>query len=1009
MNDIENYQFQKFNQLMAFRVREVLLISSLYDAFILQEDGHLTEQVFLEYKELSLSSAPRFTHVTDHRAILEALEDPRFDLVLFVTRVPDLDISALARESKQRHAGRPVAVLAFNNADLERLLAFQQEPALDGVFTWTGDAKIMLAIVKTIEDKKNLDHDISAADLRWLLVIEDSIRHYSSFLTVLYPELMKQSQALFAEGKNRLQKLLKMRTRPKVILAYDYEQSMALIEQYRQNLLGIISDVGFYRRGAHDPRAGMKLIADLRDNGLELPVMLQSSDPQYEKEARKQNALFADKNSADLNQRLRQFLSEHLGFGPFVFRDRDGREVCRAHDTAEFQQCLAKVPVESLSYHAAHQHFSNWLMARSEFGLAQKLARLSFAEFENPERFRRFMIAELRSLHRSVQEGMIADFSRNTFETDSSFYRIGVGSLGGKARSIAFLNFLLATEKIRGRCAGMRTRLPQSFVLTTDAFDEFMVTNNLYEFAATCPYDGEITRRFLAGRLPAWAREDLRTIVERIRYPLAVRSSSLLEDNMMHPFAGIYRTVMVPNIDPDPTQRLNQLVLAIKYVYASTFFANAKAYVAGAAIRTEDEKMAVVIQKLVGQQYENRFYPHFAGVAQSYNYYPIEPQKPKDGVVQMVLGLGQMVVTGGAFVRFCPKYPKVLPQFASPREIAQNSQKQFYALDMESAFPVRAQRPQHNLMLCDIEDAEKDSTFTLAGSVYNVGDDIITESRNAPGPRVITFNNILKHQTIPLTEALTELLEFTSRGMGTEVEIEFACDMGDWGRPPPPNRSVREPILYPLQVRPIVTLDAVSVQPEQEYDFASIICRSEQALGHGRNTDIRDVVYVKPATFDPAHTPTIARAIGEINKRLLAENRGYVLIGPGRWGSNDHWLGIPVEWKEISGARIIIEASPQDYKVEPSQGTHFFHNMTSLGIGYFTIPPGATKQNNPAGGFVDWQWLDRCSAADESTFIRHVRLENPLAATIDGRRQIGVIALPASQREPDLPAPSLLK
>jgi hypothetical protein len=767
----------------------------------------------------------------------------------------------------------------------------------------------------------------------------------------------------------------------------------------------VISDVGFCREGEHDPEAGLRLIDELRAHGCEIPILLQSSEQSYRTEAKKRGALFADKNSTDLNLSLRQFLSEHLGFGPFVFRLPDGREVCRAKDTKELGECIESVPDESLEYHASRNHFSNWLMARSEFELAQRLAPQDLDDFDSIDDFRANILEELRNLRRRVQEGVISDFSRHTFETDSLFYRIGVGSLGGKARGIAFLNFLISSDRCQGSCAAMPVRLPQTFVLTTDAFDEFLFTNNLYEFARQCPYDGEITRRFLAGKLPGWAVSDLRTIVERIRYPLAVRSSSLLEDNMMHPFAGIYKTVMVSNSDPNIDVRLNQLLLAIKYVYASTFFSNAKAYVANASIRSEEEKMAVVIQQLVGQRYDTRFYPHFAGVAQSYNYYPIHPQKAEDGVVQMVLGLGQMVASGGSFVRFCPKYPKVLPQYSSPSQIVQSSQKKFYALDLESTFPVRGYHTTHNLELCDIEDAERDGTLKLAASVYDAQDDIITESLTAPGPRIITFNNVLKHKAIPLTDALTELLELTSEGMGTQVEIEFACDMGDWGRPVPPGRKRRGPTLYPLQVRPIVTLDAVSDQPEEEIDPELVICRSDQALGHGRRADIHDLVYVKHGEFDPALSPEIAREVGRINDELQAEGRGYVLMGPGRWGSNDHWLGIPVEWRQISGARVIVEASPADYQVDPSQGTHFFHNMTSLGIGYFTVPPGATKQNTPGESFVDWGWLDRQPAAAETKHIRHLRLEEPLVASINGRKGVGVIARRPPEGEEPQPQP----
>ncbi len=991
---------------MPIRVREVLLVSSLYDAFVLQEDGHLTEQIFLEYKELSLSSAPRFTHVNPlSDDIEEVMESRRYDMVLIVARLTEMDVEALAELSKKAAWDRPVVVLAFDNTDLKKLHSFEQNKAIDDVFAWTGDMKILLSMIKTIEDRKNLDNDIECADLRMILIVEDSVRYYSSFLSVLYPELMKQSQSLFAEGMNRLQRLMRMRTRPKVIHTTNYNEAISLANRYKDNLLGVICDVGFPKDGKHDPEAGLKLIKELRSGNKDLPLLLQSSEEKYRSHADKLKVFFVNKSSSDLHDTIRHFLSENLGFGAFVFKLPDGTVISRATDTQELEECIRNAPAESLAYHAERNHFSNWLMARSEFVLAEKWAKTEKDSFTDIEGLRAHMLGELKTLRESVGAGIIADFHRKQIEFDSLVYRMGEGSMGGKARGIAFLNFLLSSDACRGRCGDMRTQLPQTFVLTTTAFDDFMSSNNLYEMAFNKDHDdNSITRTFLAGSMPSWAKEYLRIIVDKVRYPLAVRSSSLLEDNMLHPFAGIYGTVMVPNNDPDRDVRLNQLLLAIKYVYATTFFANAKVYTANAHIPSEEEKMAVVVQQLIGNQYENRFYPHFAGVGQSYNYYPIGPQKPRDGVVQMVLGLGQMVVSGGSFVRFCPRYPEVQPQFSVPRLMVQNSQKEFYALDMNRVFPVGGSHPGHNLTLCKLEDAESDGTLGPAVSVYNPEDDIITESLTVKGPRVVTFNNILKHRTIPLAPALDELLKMASRGMGTDVEIEFACDMGDWGLPGP---RKKDPTLYALQVRPIVTMDGVSDIPEDGWEQEKHIVRSKKALGHGRRTDIRDVVYVKHGTFDPARTPQIAGEVGAFNNRLLEEERSYVLIGPGRWGSNDHWLGIPVEWKQISGAVIIVEASPENYAVDPSQGTHFFHNMTSLGIGYFTIPPGAVAESPKGDSFVDWNWLDSKPAIQETDFIRHVRLETPLTAIINGRTGQGIIAVKPEPSN-DLPPPSML-
>ena len=1010
MSRHKRIRFSRYNDLMPNRVREVLLLSSLYDAFVLQEDGHLTEQVFLEYKELSLSSAPRFTHVNPTSVDMEkAMQSRRFDMVLIVARLTDMNVESLARRAKETNPERPVVVLAFDNTDLKKLNSFKEEPSIDDVFAWTGDMKILLAMIKTVEDRKNLDNDIECANLKMILVVEDSVRYYSSFLSVLYPELMKQSQSLFSEGMNRLQRLMRMRTRPKIIHTTTYDEALELARRYKDNLMGVICDVGFPRGEEHDPEAGLRLIRELRNKNSDLPLLLQSSEEKYQEVAKSLKVFFVNKTSSDLHDTIRDYLSEHLGFGAFVFRMPDGSVVARASDTHELENCIRDAPAESLEFHAERNHFSNWLMARSEFYLAKKWAKKEKEDFNDAETLRQHMIRELKALRESVGAGIIADFFRHNFDMHSLVYRLGEGSLGGKARGIAFLNFLLSSEACNGKCGNMRTCLPATFVLTTSAFDEFMSTNGLYDYAfKTHEHENSITRRFLAGRTPTWVREDLRAIIEKIRYPLAVRSSSLLEDNMLHPFAGIYGTVMVPNNNPDPDVRLNQLLLAVKYVYASTFFSNAKAYMSNAHIPSEEEKMAVVIQQLVGNKYGNRFYPHFAGVCQSHNYYPIAPQKPQDGVAQMVLGLGQMVVSGGATVRFSPKYPEVQPQTAVPRMLVQNAQKYFYALDLSSFFPVGSSQPGHNLTVCELEDAEKDGTLAHAVSVYNPEDDIITESLNVKGPQVITFNNILKHKSIPLAPALDELLQLTSHGMGTEVEIEFACDMGDWGKPRHRGKPRKEPTLYPLQVRPIVTLDAVSDLPEEDIGSAQQVVKSNNALGHGRRTDIRDVAYVKHASFDPGKSPQIAGEVGVFNRKLSDEERGYILIGPGRWGSNDHWLGIPVEWQQISGARIIVEASPENYKVDPSQGTHFFHNMTSLGIGYFTIPPGATPDFPKHDSFVDWKWLDTRRACEETDFIRHVRLEEPLIAIINGRTGEGRIAVKPEPAN-EMPPPSMLQ
>ncbi len=984
--------FRKEHLLMPIRIRDVLLVSSRYDAFVLEEDGHLTEQVFLEYRSLSLSSAPRFTHVTTEQAAIELLQSRRFDMVLMVAREATWDLIEFGRRVKQIQPDQQVVVLGFENADMSRLKPRVGPDTVDALFVWNGDAKILLAIIKSIEDQANVDNDIQVAGVRVILVVEDSISYASSFLATLYPELMKQSHSLFFEGLNRLQRLLRMRTRPKVLLAKTHEEALELYEAYRDNLLALVSDVGFPRGGELDREAGLRLVRRVRGELPDLPVLLQSANRDHALPAAEQGVQFVTKDSPALMHTVRQFLVDYLGFGPFVFRLADGTEVARASDVRELSECIRRVPIESLEYHARRNHISNWLMARSEFELAEILKPQDVGDFDSLEEMREFTLAALEARFRQVRRGVIADFSTTEFDPESLFLRIGDGSLGGKARGIAFLNHLLTDEYDDGRVAGLPVQIPQTFAVATQAYEQFMDAAELWQLASADLTDAQILKRFLAADLPEEITRDLRSILEQVNGPLAVRSSSLLEDDMLHPFAGIYGTVMIPNLSADTPTRLADLSRAIKTVYASIWFANARAYLDNTGHRVEEERMAVILQRVVGRRHGPRFYPDFAGVAHSYNYYPLGPLRAEDGVVQAVLGLGRLVVDGGQSMRFCPRHPAVQPQFASPGLVLKNSQRAFYALDLERSWDEPDAGFDGNQVLCDLPQAVEDDTFQAVGSVYDAPNDRITENFLQQGPLVVTFANVLKHGAIPLAPALAELLETVTEAMATPVEMEFACDMGDWGRRLHRGQRRREPVFYPLQVRPILARHALhEVHPDQ-FDPEQIVCRSNQALGHGHFTDIRDLVYVKRDRFAPAAAPAIAGEVARLNTALGKQERSYVLIGPGRWGSSDHWLGIPVQWSQISSARIIVEASPEGYNVEPSQGTHFFHNLTALRLGYFTIPPGADRDRPRRDSFVDWDWLDRQPAVAETEHLRQVRPERPLVAYIDGRSGLGIIA-----------------
>ncbi len=984
--------FRKEHLLMPIRVRDVLLLSSRYDAFVLEEDGHLTEQIFLEYRSLSLSSAPRFTHVTTESAAFELLRVRHFDLVLVVSREATPSLLDFGRKIKELQSDQPVVVLGFESADLSKLKNFLGPDTIDSLFVWNGDAKILLAIIKHIEDKLNVDNDIKVAGVKVILVVEDSIRQYSSFLATLYPELMKQSHSLFFEGLNRLQRLLRMRTRPKVLHAKTFEEARDLYEKYTNNMLALISDVSFPRNGKIDKDAGLRLAAMIRADQPDLPVLLQSAQSVHGKKAEKMHVQFVTKDSPGMLHTLRKFLVDYLGFGPFIFRLPDGTEVARANDVRELAECLKTIPDESLEYHARRNHISNWLMARSEFELAEILRPQEVGDFATLDDMREFTLEALEARFRQIRRGIIADFSTREFDPKSLFQRLGEGSLGGKARGIAFLNHLITHDCGSGRLAGLQIQIPQTFVVATNFYEFFMESNNLWDFASGDYSDDELVKTFCSKPLPEDLVADLRVILQQVSDPLAVRSSSLLEDDMLHPFAGIYGTVMIPNGDKSLGNRVKDLCMAIKTVYASTWFSNAKSYLANTDHRVEEERMAVIIQKVVGRQHGDRFYPDFAGVAHSYNYYPLGPQKAEDGVVQAVLGLGRMVVDGGQSLRFCPKHPEVLPQFATPSLVAKNSQRKFYALDLTKDWAKESAQFDGNQILYDLEQAAQDGTFRAVGSTFDIQNDRITESPFQKGALVVTFNNILKHQSIPFAPAMSDLLDIVTKAMAMPVELEFACDMGNWSQGSSEGEKPEPPTFYPLQVRPIITRAAFAAIQIDDFPIDKIICMSDRALGHGFFPNIQDIIYVKPEAFDPSVTTTIAAQVGRLNKKLSKAGKRYILIGPGRWGSSDHWLGIPVQWSQISNARIIVEASPHGYNVEPSQGTHFFHNLTALGLGYFTISPGATTENDKSRSFVNWDWLDEQPLSEETAYLRHVTPSRPMMAYLDGRHSIGLIA-----------------
>lgn len=973
----------RFHDLIPFRVREILLVSSPYDAFILEEDGRLSEQLYNEFRALDLSAPPRVHQASSSQEAIELLTSARFDLILVMSSLADESINEFARQVRQAYPGKPIVYLALDPRELEDAEQVLDPDVVDLTYLWTGDSSVLLGLIKLVEDRLNADHD-TAAGVRVILVVEDSPSYYSTFVGLLYEELMTQAKSLYFEGLNELQRKLYTRSRPKILLATSYEAGVQLYNRYRKSLLALICDVRLPLEGTLDSKAGFAFARRIRRDLPDLPVLLQSAEEENAAEAAEIGGLFVTKGKRDVLPAVKAFLADHLGFGDFVFRLPDGTEIARASDVGELADHVARVPIESIEFHAAHDHFSIWLMARSEFELAEQLRPKKISDFESVEALRRHLLRNLRDARHRGKSGIVTDFRPEHLPTDD-FSRIGAGSLGAKARGVAFLHQRLS-ELERRRASTLPTRVPKTVALTTEVFDTF-VDDGLVEWALSCDDDDEIARRFVDRPLPPGLEADLERIVETFEGPLAVRSSSLLEDSAQQPFAGIYATLMIPNSAAGARQRRDELGNAIRRVWASTFYRNACAYREASSAPTEREKMAVMIQRLVGARHGDRFYPTISGVALTRNFYPIGPQRPEHGVVHLALGLGRMIVDGGLSLRFSPRHPEVLPQVSTPKMALKSTQREFYAVDLATGGGVD---PMDAVRTYPLKDAEADGTLVLVGSVLSQGDERLVEDLSLSGPRVVSFHNVLKHRALPLVETLRRLMGIAREGLGREVEIEFAVQMEDG-----PGGLWCNPELIALQVRPMTARPRLTTTAERHYAREDLLCATPSALGQGVERAIRDVLYVKPQTWNPSHNRAIAHEIGRFNAGLKGDDRPYLLVGPGRWGSADEWLGIPVQWSQISHVRAMVEASPETYQVEPSQGTHFFQNITSLRIGYFTLPPGCP--HHPSDDpFIDTDWLDRQAAAGETEFLRHVRFDETLTTVLHGRERGGLIVKPGA-------------
>ena len=973
-------RFEGFENLMPFRVQNILLVSSLYDSFILREDGRLNELLIDESLDLNLRQIPGITHVSSCAEALDlARSNPQFNLIVSNLAVGDTDAADLARKVHDAGLDIPVVVLGYDYREIKNFVARNPVTEIDRVFLWQGTARILIAIVKYVEDKRNVLHDTRAMGVPVLLVVEDNIRYYSSFLPVIYTELIKQSRSVIQEGINMAHKLVRLQARPKILLASNFEEAARLVQEYRDYVFGLVSDVEFPWDGKLSSEAGFELAKMVKSLTPDVPVVLQTSRTEFRPRAEAEGYSFLRKRSPTLLKDLRRILTDSFGFGDFVFRLPDQREVGRAKDLNELEEQLQTLAAESLTYHAQRNHFSHWLMARTEFALAARLRPRKVSDFKDTEHLRRDLIDSINDYRREQNEVLIGDFKAETFQpSESSFLRIGSGSLGGKARGLAFMRHLLRTRRISRRFPGVRIAVPPAVVLATDMFDQFLTENNLSDFALHCDDDREIQQRFLDSPLPVPLTENLKAYLDEVRYPLAVRSSSLLEDSQYQPFTGVYETFMLGNQHADSRVRLEELSEAIKRVYASTFSQHAKAYVRATPYRLEEEKMAVILQQVVGRLYDSRFYPDFSGVVRSHNFYPVEPMTFADGIAAVALGLGRTVVDGGKCLMFCPRYPQNLLQFSSVEDILANTQSEFCALNLDGiAHGHAAGHLRESRFGLDV--AELDGTLSPVASTYSADNHAVYDGLSRPGARVVTFAPMLKHGLFPLAAILELLVRAGEDALGNPVEIEFAVRLP----------RGEEPAEFGfLQIRPLTLSRDHQDLAIGDVDPAQLICESTQVLGNGRIENLHDIVVVDSQRFERSRSQEVARAVAQFNSVLSSQNRPYLLIGVGRWGSNDPWLGIPVEWDEISGARAIVEAGFRDFRVTPSQGSHFFQNLTAFQVGYFTVNPDAGE------GSVDWQWLAEQAATEEQGCVRHLQFANRLRIVMNSKASWGVIFKP---------------
>ena len=969
-----------FVNLMMRRIYNVLIVANPYDAFMLEDDGRVEEKIYNEYMELGLRYPPTFTQVSTTEEAYQVLRTMNIDLVICMPGNADNDAFSVAHDIKAGFPDIHCIVLTPFSHGITKRMENEDLSIFDYVFCWLGNTNLILSIIKLIEDKMNLEHDIEEGGVQMILVVEDSIRFYSSILPNLYNYILAQSKRFSTEALNRHAATLRMRGRPKVVLARNYEEAMALYDKFADNVLGVISDVRFPVGGVKDSEAGLKLLRNIHSRNPYIPLIMESAESENREKAEAEGFRFVDKNSKKMSLDLRKMMEEHMGFGDFIFRDpKTKAEIMRIHSLKELQDNIFKIPDDSMLYHISRNHMSRWLSARAIFPVSEYLKKITWERLKDITAHREIIFDAIVQYRHMKNIGVVAVFDRMKFDSYSHFARIGEGSLGGKGRGLAFLDNIIKMHPEFNSFEGATVQIPKTVVLCTDVFDQFMEQNNLYQIALSDASDEDILQHFMRAQLPDSLIADFFTFFEATKSPIAIRSSSLLEDAHYQPFAGIYSTYMIPYLD-DKYAMLEMLACAIKGVYASVYYKDSKAYMTATSNVIDQEKMAVILQEVVGKQYDGRYYPNISGVLRSLNYYPIGDERAEDGIASLALGLGKYIVDGGQTLRVSPYHPHQVLQTSELETALRETQTRFYALDTKHVGSDFKVDDGFNILNLKVKEAERDNSLNYIASTYDPYDQVIRDGIYDGGRKVITFASVLQHGVFPLPELLQMSMKYGAESMRRPVEIEFACNIN----------NDRTGNLYLLQIRPIVDSKQMLDEDVAAVPDDKCVVRSHNSLGHGVTEDVTDVVYVKTDdNFTASNNPTIAREIEKINREYLDNGKNYVLVGPGRWGSSDPWLGIPVKWPHISAARVIVEVALKNYRVDPSQGTHFFQNLTSFGVGYFTVDA------NRGEGLFHKEMLDKMEAVEETEHVRVVRFNKPLRIMMDGKKQEGAVVVGA--------------